>query len=51
MYVPSASSSFAVVLALKWASSCLILLILLSYLPMLSRLIAFYIHLTEVNLG
>ena len=39
----SASSSFAVVLASKRANSYLILLILLSCLPILNRLIAFYI--------
>ena len=39
----SASSSFTVVLASKGANSYLILLILLSRLPILSRLIALYI--------
>ena len=39
----SASSSCAVVLASKWSNSYLILLILLSCLPTLSQLIAFYL--------
>ena len=47
---PSASSSFAVVLASKRPNSCLVLLILLSCLTVLNWLIAFYILLDEVNL-